>query len=225
MKIFYILFFISNIFALSYEFKDVSSNGYSLTINTIPYNSKVVIKDYQYRYYDGIELPKGDYKIEISKTGYKTKIGKIYIDKHTTLNITLTKKPTTNIHTQNRSVNIWFDKDTNLTWQNTKNSNKYTYEEAKDYCEELSIDGYTNWRLPSIDELHTLITDRRYKDSNGYKHFIKQDLINSMPNRKSSFWSISNYEDFDTKAIVFRFYLGNNKPERKNKVNYVKCVW
>jgi len=225
LLIYWILLY--DLFGSSYQFQDISNSGYSLTINTNPYNSKVVIKNSSYRYYDGVELPKGHYIIEISKQGYKTKVGDVYLDKHTVLNITLTKQNTQNIHiSSNLSSKVWFDKDTNLTWQNTKNSKKYTYAEAKQYCQNLSLNGFSNWRLPSVDELNTLFTDIRYKDKNNYKHFIKKVFLNNLPNdRKSTFWSISNYEDFDTKAMVVRFYLGNNKPENKTKKHFVKCVW
>ena len=38
-----------------------------------------------------------------------------------------------------------------------KSSRKMNWVEAANYCEYLNQDGYSDWRLPNIDELRTLI--------------------------------------------------------------------
>ncbi|MGD1822662.1 MAG: DUF1566 domain-containing protein [Pleomorphochaeta sp.] len=48
------------------------------------------------------------------------------------------------------------DLNTGLMWQQTPDFNRYTYDEAVAYCENLEIGGYTDWRLPTIKELYSL---------------------------------------------------------------------
>jgi hypothetical protein len=58
---------------------------------------------------------------------------------------------------------IWNDPATNLSWQDphkdafTPDDTGLTQKDAIRYCEELVLGGYDDWRLPSIDELRTLI--------------------------------------------------------------------
>lgn len=51
--------------------------------------------------------------------------------------------------------NIWTDPDTNLTWSSA--GEELDWEDALEYCDILTEAGYSDWRLPSIDELRTLI--------------------------------------------------------------------
>ena len=53
----------------------------------------------------------------------------------------------------------WADPVTGLTWQNGSGVgvDYYTYQGAKDYCANLSWGGYSDWRLPDIDDLRGLI--------------------------------------------------------------------
>lgn len=46
---------------------------------------------------------------------------------------------------------------TGLTWEKTPNNTLKNWESASDYCNSLNLGGYTNWHLPVIDELRTLI--------------------------------------------------------------------
>ncbi len=49
------------------------------------------------------------------------------------------------------------DMNTGLMWQADLPDAKYTYEGALAYAENASIAGYTDWRLPSIKELYSLM--------------------------------------------------------------------
>ena len=48
------------------------------------------------------------------------------------------------------------DNNTGLMWQQTPPDHKMTYDEAVEYVESLTIGGYTDWRLPTIQESFTL---------------------------------------------------------------------
>ena len=46
---------------------------------------------------------------------------------------------------------------TGLMWQKSLPEEKYTYDECVDYGENSTLAGYTDWRLPTIKELYSLI--------------------------------------------------------------------
>lgn len=50
----------------------------------------------------------------------------------------------------------WIDSSSGLTWQNPRADDSMGWEEAKQYCVDLNLDG-GGWHLPSIDELRSLI--------------------------------------------------------------------
>jgi uncharacterized protein (TIGR02145 family) len=53
---------------------------------------------------------------------------------------------------------VCIDQLSGLTWQNDDGCcDRYSWEEAKDYCQNLVLGGYDDWHLPSIDELRSLI--------------------------------------------------------------------
>jgi len=47
----------------------------------------------------------------------------------------------------------WTDPATGLTWTGRDNGNDVTWQQAQDYCRNLQFAGYSNWRLPTADEL------------------------------------------------------------------------
>lgn len=48
------------------------------------------------------------------------------------------------------------DNNTELMWQQVPISDKLSWEDAKEYCENLVFAGYDDWRLPNIKELFSL---------------------------------------------------------------------
>jgi len=61
------------------------------------------------------------------------------------------------------SAQVWCDADTDLCWQNPQRAGLDLDDvgliaaEAQPYCESLVLGGYSDWRVPTIDELRTLI--------------------------------------------------------------------
>ncbi|RJO66174.1 MAG: DUF1566 domain-containing protein [Myxococcales bacterium] len=51
----------------------------------------------------------------------------------------------------------WYDSATNLSWQITPPSNGYNWQDAINYCDGLSLGGHSDWRLPTISELRTIV--------------------------------------------------------------------
>jgi hypothetical protein len=50
----------------------------------------------------------------------------------------------------------WTDTSSGLMWQNASDC-CYAWDAAKTYCQDLTWGGYSDWRLPSISELRSLI--------------------------------------------------------------------
>lgn len=66
-------------------------------------------------------------------------------------------------HAAQVADSVWTDPQTKLMWQREDNGAhlpsqqaNINRQEAIDYCKRLSLAGYTDWRLPAIDELQTL---------------------------------------------------------------------
>jgi len=47
----------------------------------------------------------------------------------------------------------WIDAETGLMWTGSDNNADLTFDQAVDYCKNLKLGGYSNWRLPEIEEL------------------------------------------------------------------------
>lgn len=50
------------------------------------------------------------------------------------------------------------DHVTGLTWQRADDGIKRTWREAADYCEDLTLGGYSDWRLPESKELQSIVS-------------------------------------------------------------------
>jgi hypothetical protein len=48
---------------------------------------------------------------------------------------------------------IWTDPETQLMWTKKDNGGDVNWQKARTYCRNLSLAGYSDWRLPTIDEL------------------------------------------------------------------------
>ena len=122
------------------------------------------------------------------------------------------------------SDNIWKDPDSSLIWQKHISNRGYRWHEAKKYCEELTLDGFHDWRVPTVNELSTLLTERSYRNprSSTKKTFIKKDLLDTMGMYVQWFWTS---EAYDSKCGWFvGFYNGKQSYHVKGVKEYVRCV-
>ena len=96
-----------------------------------------------------------------------------------------------------------FDNTTSLLWQNTNENSKLeiTHKQAKNYCARLTIEQYSNFRLPSVKELQTLVDFNRHKPAilNAFNHVSSDVYWSSTPDvyRNESVWAV----DFKTGSV------------------------
>lgn len=82
------------------------------------------------------------------------------------------------------------DLNTGLMWQQIPSSNKYSWQEAVDYCNTLKLGGFDDWRAPSVKELFS-ISDF----SKGWP-YLNTDFFNTAENRMGKdqqYWSNNYY--------------------------------
>lgn len=98
---------------------------------------------------------------------------------------------------------IIFDNNTRLQWQQSAPTTKYTWEEAKNYCSNLTYAGYSDWRLPDPKDFLTIIDHSRYAPA------VDTDYFTNMSSTSSSvyYWTSKSYETYDV-HLLFNLYYG-----------------
>lgn len=80
------------------------------------------------------------------------------------------------------------DKETGLVWAKTPDSTTRTWQQAIDYCTTLYLGGRLGWRLPTVEELGSLI-DR--SNTGNIKLPVGHPFLNV---QSYYYWSSSSYE-------------------------------
>lgn len=105
----------------------------------------------------------------------------------------------------------------NLMWQDDSDSREYlsNWTLAKEYCSTLSLSGFTDWKLPSIKELQTIV------DIKGKEIAIFKEFENTEP---SSYWSNTQDMSNPHNAWYVGFKTGATFKDSKDYDCYVRCV-
>jgi hypothetical protein len=119
---------------------------------------------------------------------------------------------------------------TNLMWQRVSKEewndrkNYITWYEAKEYCEELSLGGYEDWRLPSIVELRSIVD--RSKDNPTLDPIFYEKNNNNSFNKLNSnyFWSNTPLAPGISNVWGIDFKDGSEYWRRKEDQYAVKCI-
>jgi hypothetical protein len=108
------------------------------------------------------------------------------------------------------------DTATGLTWQKQDDNVTRSHSDAISYCNGLILAGNSNWRLPSIKELITIV-DYRSNDP-----AINGDVF---PNTNSAFyWSVSSRANSLDSAWDIDFNFGSSFSANKSDQLFVRCV-
>jgi len=111
------------------------------------------------------------------------------------------------------------DINTGLMWQqgDTQNSTKRKWQTAIDYCGDLSLAGYSDWRLPTRHELKSVVHYGKYNPAIDSKYF---------PACKTDdwYWSSSTYAGSTGSAWYVHFNGGHDYVSSKSTALFVRCV-
>ncbi len=110
------------------------------------------------------------------------------------------------------------DSISSLMWQRSDDGKKKSWNEAKNYCANLKLDGHGDWRLPSIDELVSIVDKKKFAPAINRKAFKCKNAY---------YWSATEATDKDTKLTDARgvlFKNGNHMKYFKDYKDYVRCV-
>ena len=108
------------------------------------------------------------------------------------------------------------DTDTGLMWQKDTAPGTYTWQQALSYCETSTLAGYNDWRLPNVNELHSIVDYSRQLPTINTTYF---------PNTVSSYyWSSTTLVSYTDSARVVDFYYGYVSDNYKSLGSYVRAV-
>ena len=109
------------------------------------------------------------------------------------------------------------DTESHLIWQDNDavETKELLYIEAKRYCEELTLAGSKDWRLPTITVLQKIVDFKRYNPS------IKR-TFHHMDMEK--YWSSTIYAGDSDRAWAVDFTSGTSTHNRDSYKYRVRCV-
>jgi len=106
-----------------------------------------------------------------------------------------------------------FDTNTNLLWQQSPPNKLFIWQEANEYCKSLTLARHNDWRLPTREELESLI-------NNKYKPTIDPILECNL----GWHWSSSTHVDGPSYAWIVSFYDGFVFHDSKGYAFFVRAV-
>jgi len=119
---------------------------------------------------------------------------------------------------EKQTLLTWQDPKTGLEWQYQSPGEK-TWHQALEYAALLSLDGKTDWRLPSLAELESLL-DRTRARSDG-----RAPMREEIPFRdERSYWSSTTFENNTQNAWIVMFDGAYLLSYYKSNRYHVRCV-
>ncbi len=108
------------------------------------------------------------------------------------------------------------DNITGLIWQQEDNDSLYTWENALSYCESLALAGKSDWRLPNVRELESIVDEATYHPAINTTYF---------PNTNSMYyWSSTANTEYGYAVWYVNFDNGRVGRDVKSLNLYVRCV-
>ncbi|HRI64774.1 MAG TPA: DUF1566 domain-containing protein [Polyangium sp.] len=109
------------------------------------------------------------------------------------------------------------DTKTGRTWQRVAPTNSMTLDDAMTYCDTLDLAGQTDWRVPSMKELQTIVDEKRTNPA------MDPTAFPNAPN--GNYWTYAKWvgaPSSDPRIVAFDH--GNSYHAALPGDNYVRCV-
>ncbi|MBU3014497.1 DUF1566 domain-containing protein [Poseidonibacter lekithochrous] len=91
-----------------------------------------------------------------------------------------------------------------------------THDDAISYCEALVFSGYSDWRIPKIEEFKTIV------DKKNFKNYINKAFRYNVPD---GYWAErSHWRTLWFYADYMHFVSGTAYFDSRHKNKYVRCV-
>jgi hypothetical protein len=112
----------------------------------------------------------------------------------------------------------WKDPKTGLEWQ-CQSPGEMPWHAALAYAKSLNLDGKSDWRLPTVSDLETLL-DR------GVLYYELRPIVRvDVPFRDTlSYWSCTTFEDHTNNAWIVMFDGAYVLSYYKSNAYHVRCV-
>jgi len=112
----------------------------------------------------------------------------------------------------------WKDPKTGLEWQ-CQSPGEMKWQEALAYAKSLNLDGKSDWRLPTVSDLETLL-DR------GVLYYELRPIVREdVPFRDTlSYWSCTTFADHTNNAWIVMFDGAYVLSYYKSNAYHVRCV-
>jgi hypothetical protein len=108
------------------------------------------------------------------------------------------------------------DNATGLMWSQATDLTPLSWQAALAWCEDLSLAGYEDWRLPTLKELASIVDD----DVDG----LAVDSTYFPDTMAAYYWTATSSAYNPEQAWLVSFSLGNNGHGSKNTTYYVRAV-
>lgn len=113
-----------------------------------------------------------------------------------------------------RANDIVTDNETKLQWQDDGSVIK-DWTSALLYCKELELGGHTDWKLPTIAQLRTIVHPKNKMPT------IDKTFQNTRPD---FYWSSTSYTSDEHRAKAIHFSFGDETSDYKYDEYLVRCV-
>ena len=107
------------------------------------------------------------------------------------------------------------DQASRLVWQKSDDRNTRTWQESLNYCNSLSLAGFSDWHLPNIKELRSIV-------DNDLSYPSIASVFYSTPYYE--YWSSTSDINYQRDAYVVDFAYGHVLSGYKALDFYVRCV-
>lgn len=119
---------------------------------------------------------------------------------------------------RNSRTAVVIDQLNSLMWQDDVSviKIKKSHEDAPVYCEELTHAGYSNWRVPTIEEFALIVNKKNVRN------YIHKAFVYNVPD---GYWAKkAHWRTFWYYADYMHFISGTPYFDSRFKLKYIRCV-